>query len=162
MHVEVYTATREDSAVLRNLLELYSYDFSEVTGTDVDDHGLFGYRYLDHYWTEPGRTPLLIRVDARLAGFVLVRGREQEDGAAESSIAEFFVMRKYRRQGVGRTVARAAFDMFPGRWKVAQINENTAGRAFWRAVIAEYTGGVFSEEVSQDGVATIQHFTTPG
>lgn len=161
MRVEVSTASPEDSSVLRNLLELYSYDFSEITGSDVDGHGLFGYRYLDHYWTGPGRTPFLIRVDGQLGGFVLVRVREQEDGGSEASIAEFFVMRKYRRYGVGRAVAQRVFDMFPGPWKIAQLIENVSGRAFWRAVIGEYTGGAFTETTTEDGSATIQRFTVP-
>ncbi len=110
-----------DKPVLRHLIELYLYDFSEFTGEDVGDHGLFGYRYLDHYWTEPDRHPFFIRVGERLAGFVLVRKCPGDDGDSESSIAEFFVMRKYRRRGVGRVAARRVFDMFPGRWEVTAL-----------------------------------------
>lgn len=131
----------EDKPVLRNLVELYMYDFSELSDRDESDHGLFGYRYLDHYWTEPDRHPFLIRVEGKLAGFVLVRSRRRDDAGFESSIAEFFVMRKYRRRGVGRIAARRVFDMFPGRWEVTQLNDNVAARSFWRGVIAGYTGG---------------------
>ena len=35
-------------------MELYRYDFSEFDGADVGSHGEYGYRYLDHYWAEPG------------------------------------------------------------------------------------------------------------
>lgn len=161
MHIEVTRAPIEYAPVLRSLMELYMYDFSEFTGWDVGEHGLFGYRYLDHYWTEPDRIPFLIRVDKKLAGFVLVRIRQRADGDSESSIAEFFVMRKYRRGGVGRIVAGRVFDMFPGWWNVAELNENTAGRTFWRNVIADYTGGSFTETASEDGRRTIQRFSAP-
>jgi predicted acetyltransferase len=159
--VEVTRASMEQKPIIRNLLELYVYDYSEYMGWDVGQHGLFGYKYLDHYWTEPGRVPLLIRANGKLAGFVLVRIRHGDEEGPEASIAEFFVMRRYRRQGVGRIVARRVFDMFPGRWKVAQMQENTTGRDFWRAVIAEYTGGAFTETAGDDSGGTIQRFTTP-
>ncbi len=162
LHVEVTKALVEDSSVLRHLLELYMYDFSEFAGWDVNDHGLFGYKYLDHYWTEPDRIPFLIRVGGKLAGFVLVRIHERDDGGSEASIAEFFVMRKYRRRGIGRTVAWRVFDMFPGRWEVSQLKENASGRAFWRDVIAGYTGGSFTETTSEDSRRTIQRFGAPG
>ena len=61
MLVEVLDAGEEDRPVLRHLLELYRYDFSEFDDADVDAHGEFGYRYLDHYWTDPERRPLLFR-----------------------------------------------------------------------------------------------------
>lgn len=70
--VQVREAAADEKPILRQLLELYEYDFSEFEGTDVGPHGFYGYRYLDHDWTEPDRHPYLIRVDDNLAGFVLV------------------------------------------------------------------------------------------
>ena len=35
--------------------------------------GDYGYRYLDHYWADPGRHPFLFQVDHNWAGFALVR-----------------------------------------------------------------------------------------
>lgn len=159
--IDVSAVSIEDKPVLRNLMELYMHDFSELTGGDVGDHGLFGYRYLDHYWTEPDRHPFLIRVGGKLAGFVLVRSRRRGDGVAESGIAEFFVMRKYRRRGVGRIAARRVFDMFPGRWTVMQLSDNAAAQGFWRNVIADYTGGEFTETLGDDPPTTSQEFTAP-
>lgn len=160
--IHVSAVPIEDKPVLRNLMELYMHDFSELTGGDVGDHGLFGYRYLDHYWTEPDRHPFMIRVGGKLAGFVLVRTRRRGDGVAESSIAEFFVMRKYRRRGVGRIAARRVFAMFPGRWAVMQLSDNTAAQGFWRNVIADYTGGEFTERLGYDPPVISQEFTAPG
>jgi hypothetical protein len=54
--IEVLEATVDDKPVVRRLLELYSHDFSEFTGTDVDAHGRFGYPDLDLYWTNTGAT----------------------------------------------------------------------------------------------------------
>ena len=38
--------------MLRRLIELYRYDFSEFDQADLGPHGDYGYRYLDHYWSE--------------------------------------------------------------------------------------------------------------
>ena len=121
---------------------MYLYDFSEFEGTDLDDHGLFGYRYLDDYWVEEGRVPLIVRLSGRLVGFVLVNKHSytRED---RFCIAEFFIMRKYRRQGIGKEVAHRVFDMFGPLWEIQQIKENTAAQAFWRKVVSEYTDGEY-------------------
>ena len=150
MNVEVRKAALEEKIVLRHLLELYEYDFSELEDRDLDPHGLFGYPWLDHYWTEAGRYPFLVRVEGKLAGFVLVRTLEESELGHTYSVAEFFILRKYRRSGVGSQVAGHIFDMFPGPWSVAQTQSNHAAQAFWRKVISEYTRGNYQERWSND------------
>lgn len=129
MTIEVVTASDTDKSVLRRLVELYLYDLSEFTDADVDQHGEFGYRYLDHYWTEEDRAAFLLRVDGHWAGFALVRPGTPTD------MAEFFIMKKYRRRGIGRQGATEMFKRFPGPWQVRQLLTNPAARSFWRAVI---------------------------
>lgn len=147
MLVEVEPVPLADKEVLRRLMELYIYDYSEYMGWDVDEHGVFGYRYLDHYWTEEDRHPFFLRVDGHVAGFALVRAGTPHD------MAEFFVMRKYRRGGVGTEAARALFMHFPGAWEVRQMQENVGATAFWRTAIPV----PFEEEV-RDG-RPVQLFT---
>lgn len=149
MNLEILPASIEDKPLLQRMMELYQYDFSEFEGTDLDAHGSYGYNYLDHYWTEEGRHPFLLRVDGKLAGFALVN-RHAILPNSEWSMAEFFIMRKYRRQGIGKRVARHIFDQFRGRWEVAQIASNPKAHQFWRKVIEEYAGGKFEEVVLDD------------
>ena len=127
--VEIVQVPYGDKEVLRRLIEFYDYDFSEILGWDVNEHGTFGYRYFDQYWTDPDRYPLFIRVDGRLAGFALVCAGEPND------MAEFFVMRKYRRAGIGTEAARAIFEQFPGLWQVRQEEANVGAISFWRRAI---------------------------
>lgn len=156
MNVQIVEAAIEDKPVLRRLLELYLYDFSQFDGCDVDEHGTFGYPYLDHYWTEAGRHPFLIRVDGKWAGFALVR--QIDDEPPRTEMAEFFIMRRYRGQGVGRQVATDLFDRFPGRWRVGQETGNMPAQAFWRDVIGRYTNGRFEEIQVQDWDGPMQTF----
>ena len=150
MDIAIRPASLSDKPILRNLLELCQHDYSEFDGADADEHGLFGYNYLDNYWTEPGRHPFLVRVSGKLAGFVLVRLLDSADEQPTYSIAEIFILIKYRRRGVGREVAHRIFDMFRGKWSVAQEEGNRPARAFWRKVIVEYTNGDFEEVHRQD------------
>ena len=58
---------------------------------------------------------------------------------------QFFVLKKYRHQGVGRLLAQSVFAALVGRWEVGQMPENRPAQAFWREVISRYTGGRFKE-----------------
>jgi predicted acetyltransferase len=164
MEIDLQPASINDKPVLRNLLELYQYDFSEYENSDVDEHGLYGYRYLDHYWTDPNRYAYLVRVDHALAGFALLRVIHDNPGSPTHSVAEFFVMRKYRRRGVGREVACRLFDLFPGRWRVEEEKDNLPAQAFWHKVIDEYMRGNFEEmrPVNVEWVGLVQLFRTEG
>lgn len=52
MDICLERVTQEQREILARLLELYQYDFSEYDGGDVNPYGLYGYAYLDYYWTE--------------------------------------------------------------------------------------------------------------
>ncbi len=156
-------ASDAERPVLENLFQLYAYDWSELASLDVGRDGRFAAPMLDAYWREGDHHPFLIRVDGRLAGFVLVAARSRLTGAAGVfDMAEFFVMRRYRRQGVGFAAASAAFERFPGRWEIRQRDENAAATAFWGRVVARYTGGKFQQLRCDDAtwVGPVQTFTT--
>lgn len=135
MNIELQIATIEDKPILRHLLQLCLHDYSEFNGKEVNDHGLFDYPYLDHYWTEAGRYPFLVKVEGKLAGFVLVRDLAIDGDEPLWQMAEFFILRKYRRQGIGRSVANQMFDRFKGRWEVTQEEGNLPAREFWAKVV---------------------------
>lgn len=128
-HVRVIGATQGDKPVLRHLLELYQHDLSELDGRDVDGHGLYGYPYLDHYWVDSDRRPFLFDVDGQWAGFALVRLGSPTD------MSEFFVLRRFRRAGVGRDAASQIFRLLPGPWQLRQLRSNPGATTFWRRVI---------------------------
>ena len=131
----------DDKPVLVNLMQLYRYDLSEFRGYELSEHGTFIYRYLDHYWVEPGRHAFFVKVDGRLAGFALAR---EVDG--EYEVAEFFVARRHRRGGVGRQAALLLFARLPGRWSLFHDDANEPAGRFWSQVVAQASGGGFDRE----------------
>jgi predicted acetyltransferase len=145
-------------------MQLYLYDFSAVDDADVDDAGCFRYPYLDSYWNMPERYPFLIRAAGRLVGFTLVnRYSRLHDPFDGHAVAEFFILRKYRRRGVGRSAAMQLFARFPGKWEVASSATNVPAQAFWRSTIDVYTDGRYHEIWLQDARwrGPVQSFTTP-
>lgn len=161
VNITVEAVPIEQKSVLRNLLELYAYDFTEFIPDDVNCYGLYGYKYLDHYWTEEGRHPFIIYIDGNIAGFILIRRYYvSELNDYTYSIAEFFIMKKYRKQGVGRKVAFQIFDMFPGIWEVAEVEENRPAQAFWRKVIHTFTQGKFDEIHKEGWNGPVQRFNS--
>ena len=141
MQIEVLPAATEHEPVLANLLELYAHDFSEFSDLKIGVDGRFGYEPLPLYWRESNRFPFLVRANGDLAGFVLVQQGSQVSGAGEIwDVAEFFVLRGYRRHGVGLRVAHDVWSMFTGSWEVRVTDKNLAGRAFWQRAVSEFTG----------------------
>ena len=68
-------------------------------------------------------------------------------------VAEFFVLRGYRRLGVGRQAAFALWDTVPGQWVVRVAEANRARQWFWTDVVASYAPGAFGEDAprAEDG-----------
>jgi predicted acetyltransferase len=149
--VEVVRVAAREEPVLRQLVDLYAYDFSELIALDVGEDGRFAFGELAPYWTDPSRHAFFVRAGGRLAGFVLVAERSRLTGVAGvNDMADFFVMRRYRRQGVGARAATEIFARFPGAWEIRQRAENVAATAFWRRVVARYTGGQFRDVTWND------------
>ncbi|HZS08218.1 MAG TPA: GNAT family N-acetyltransferase [Blastocatellia bacterium] len=126
---------------MANLLELYAHDFSEFLDLQLGADGRFGYKHLALYWREPNRHPFLIMVNGHPAGFVFVRrGSEISDDQDIWDMAEFFIVRGYRRLGIGMKVAHEVWKMFPGRWEVRVIDRNQRAKEFWGHVIGGFLG----------------------
>jgi len=149
--VAIVAAPIEQRPLFARLMQLYAYDFTESTGDDIGEDGLFRAPSVETCWSDPERHPFLIRAGGACAGFVIVGRRSRlVEGRACGDVAEFFVLRRYRRSGVGARAAALAFDAFPGPWEVRQMGRATAATAFWRKVIERYTGGRFREVVWDD------------
>jgi predicted acetyltransferase len=157
MNVTITKASSENARVLENLMQFYIYDFSEFVDLDVRDDGLFEpYSGLQSYWdNQSEKFPYFINEGDILLGFVLVR-RITEGDKSYFSMAEFFIMRKYRRKGIGRSIAEQVFQLHKGRWEIYQKESNKPAQAFWRNVISKCTGGRFKERT--DNGKRIQEF----
>ena len=131
--------------VIQNLFVTYMRELSDTACLNVREDGTFALApSLATYWDgTAGRHPFLIRADGKLAGFALIRRLTAATFAHD--MGEFFVLRKYRRTGVGRDAACGLFDRFPGNWEVRELPANTPAQALWRKIIGDYTAGDFGD-----------------
>ena len=123
-----------DRLPIQRMLELYQHDLSEIWDQDLDSHGEYGYA-LDRYWDTEGFYAFVATVDGKYAGCALVN-QEVRIGTHGYWMDQFFVLKKYRHQGVGQLLAQSVFGALLGRWEVGQLTENDAAQAFWREVIS--------------------------
>lgn len=156
MNFKLIKALHQQKAIIKNLMQFYMYDFSEFIDLDVQEDGLYEtYKNLGDYWKDENRFPYIIQKDEKYIGFVLVRFIEDAQHTY-FSIAEFFIMKKYRRNGTGKTIAHQIFNLHEGEWEVFQKESNKPAQLFWKKVIDEYTNGRFTERF-EDG-KVIQNF----
>jgi predicted acetyltransferase len=157
----VRQASLDDRLPLYRMLELYQHDLSDIWDQDLDSHGEYGYA-LDHYWQAEGCHPFVATAAGKYAGFALVN-QAVRLGTEGYWMDQFFVLKKYRRCGLGQLLARSVFAALPGRWEVGQMPSNVVAHAFWRKVIGEYTGGMFKEQELLTGwwQGVIQVFESP-
>ena len=149
--VTVRRAEAVDATVLRNMLELYLHDLSEFWPYELNEHGCYGYSSLDYYWREAQYAAYLFLVNGCLAGFALVNN-DVCFSTNERWMAQFFIVKRYRLNGIATEAARQIFDLMPGKWEVGQIPLNRGAQIFWHKTIAHYTNGNFSEEILDNDI----------
>jgi predicted acetyltransferase len=137
--VELTPLRAEDRPTLAHLLQLYLHDFSELLGEPPRGDGRFDVGPLERFGGVAGQHAFLIRCGAGLAGFALLaRGSRVSGDPAVMDVAEFFVVRGVRRQGVGQSAARALFARFPGAWEVRVMLANERALAFWQSCVGGF------------------------
>ena len=131
-----------DKVIIRNLLQLYLYDMTEFEERDrpLNKSGEYNYKYLDHYWAEKDRYPYIFFNGKEIAGFAFVRKVK-----SHYSVAEFFVLRQFRRHGLGLRWATEIIQKHPGEWKIDFLNKNEIAAKFWGEVAAKVAGDNIKE-----------------
>lgn len=152
LELEIHKSTVDQKPIFRNLMQYYKYDSSDYTLEDPNSFGQFDYNYLDHYWTEhgikmEGREAYLVTVNQQLAGFVLVNNFNLRSASKNDTrnIAEFFIMRKWRRLGVGKYAAHEIFNTFKEAGKLNRSGKTSPpivfGKPSSRSIRKENTQG---------------------
>lgn len=153
--LEIMPASLAEKPIVARMVQLYLHDFSELAAIgspygDVDESGAFALTYFDSYWQEADRMALLLRVGGQLAGFALINKWSPTGLGTDRSIAEYFVMRKYRRAGVGRCAAHEIVRRYPGIWEVNVAHYNAPAQEFWQRAVSAVPGYAV-EKIEGDG-----------
>ena len=127
--------------------------FPAFSGNDPSTE--FGEREPDmmaRWFSDDSSYPLLILGDKEPQGFALVSRPTMKKADVDYRMAEFFVVKKARRHGIGREAAELIFNRFDGRWEIVEFMRNQGAVAFWRTIVGHYTHGRFRESVMQGEV----------
>ena len=137
MEIALERVIQEKRSTLFRLLQYSLFEESLTDLGEMNDDALFDYPWFNAYFTEPQREAYFIRAQAskKLLGFAMVR--EHEDG--RHSIAEFMVIPKYRRSGIGSQAAKACFALHHGLWEVKPAYGSESAWLFWQKAIAQMT-----------------------
>ena len=163
MKVEIKRVSEEKKETLANLLEKYNYEFSQYDKRQFDDNGLFGYKYLNNYFTDSDRFAYFIYADNLLAGFALINKYHECERPIDWSIAEFFVSYNFRRQSVATEAVRQIFGIHKGYYHIKYHKKNEASAVLWNSVAKKYSNNSYEicvgDEPFDDGTeATVLFF----
>ena len=155
MDFELIQAKGADAPVLQNLFQLYAHDFTafwagQARG-ELGEDGRFEPYALEGYFLRPAWRAFLVRAGGALAGFALVNDVPHSGLPADRSMAEFFIVRKHRRSGLGRRCAERLFHAAPGVWEVAVARANVRAQSFWRTVIGACAAPGSAAELDLNG-----------
>ncbi|MCL2161877.1 MAG: GNAT family N-acetyltransferase [Betaproteobacteria bacterium] len=136
------------------LSDLYEEEFAPLTGAKRNGNG--------HY---PVSTPInkthigyiIFNANEKIGFIVINIEKEPYD------ICEFFILKKYRNQGLGQRLAFTVFDAHNVNWSVKQLYNAEQARAFWIKVISKYTEDNYTEQLYEDkkwGKVYIQLFSS--
>jgi predicted acetyltransferase len=78
---------------------------------------------------------------------VMLQAKDSASTIPDYHMSEFFVLRPWRRLGIGRNAATLIFNRFAGQWEVTEYLRNANSVRFWRQVINAYTSGHYTERV---------------
>ena len=91
---------------------------------------------------------MCLRDSAELAGFVLVR-RYPSD-LSSYDIEQFFVLRKFKGQGVCKEALAQVVSVFTGKWQIRVLLENSAALYFWKSAVSRIVGDKFRVTKAND------------
>lgn len=161
MEIELIPVTVEEKETLSNLYQFYNYDFSPYTNEDLNDDGTYGVNIDFYEEGDPRWNPYFIVSSGAIVGFLVVLFENLDtDPDPTHVIYDFMILKKYRRNGIGRNAAKQAFGLFNANWKVAQMESNTTAISFWRNVISEYSKNSYTERYREESKKYIQEFST--
>lgn len=135
----------ESDVLLRNLFEHYIHDMAEWFDIDTKADGSYSYD-TSQIWGN-GWHAYVAQVGGSIGGFALIGSAVEWLGdIGAHDMHEFFVIRRFRRSGVGQRMASRLWSQYPGEWLVRVVESNAQAVLFWRSAISKHSRGSYKEE----------------
>lgn len=132
--ITIIDAKPQQEELYRNLVNLQFHDLSEFRNNfDILEDGRF-------VWNFPGcfapdnqyHHPLLILFENKIVGFLIFsdfKGKHQE---VDFQLVEMFVLKMYRRKGIGKNAIEMIFDKYKGKYHLDVAENNIPALKFWK------------------------------
>ena len=154
----VVLADRSYDPVLRNLFEFYLHDLAEWFHFDQLPEGNYTHS-TEPYWGEAHDVYLLYAGKIPIGFGLLGPGDDWLPGTGVKDMDEFFIVRRHRRNGLGREFASDLWHRYPGPWLVRVFQPNLPALPFWRKTISGFSEGKFEEAVVRKNEQLWSYFT---
>ena len=139
MDVDFIEVKIEHKNLLWNLLQKYLYELSDVYGDDIEDDGNYSYDYFENYFNpEENREALIFRYDDKIIGFCMINDHSFNEKSIDYSMAEFSIVQKYRKNGLGKRAISKVLSQRKGKWQIKYSLDNPTAQKFWENVLSDY------------------------
>lgn len=139
MDVDFIEVKIEHKNLLWNLLQKYLYELSDVYGDDIEDDGNYSYDYFENYFNlEENREALIFRYDDKIIGFCMINDHSFNENSINYSMAEFSIVPKYRKNGLGKRAISKVLSQRKGKWQIKYSLDNPTAQKFWENVLSDY------------------------
>ncbi|MFS2225987.1 GNAT family N-acetyltransferase [Pantoea sp. B65] len=144
-------SARNHRDIIENLFTYYVYDLAQSGQWPCGADGRYAYNpaLLDAHWQRDDHWPWLIYCRDELAGFCLLR--RYPANPQRYDIDQFFILRKFTGQGIGKRAFQLAVRTMPGLWQTRVLLENLPALHFWRSAIGSMTRQQYQQQVLPDG-----------
>lgn len=147
----------DDKKGFSDLFQLYLYDLSKYNhNIKVDENGSYPASWIDRDWDLPEFIPLRIEQNINTCGFILLSNKPFSKPGTEWCIQECFILRRFRKKGIGLASIDQLFSNYPGSYSMAVMKDNVPALLFWEKVLdlmgIQYTKEKHNEE-GIDGIS---------
>lgn len=133
--LSIEPATLKDKTPLFRLLQLYFFDSTRWSDEDLQEDGLYECEedgLLSYFNEDGGDRAYILRVNGKLAGFVLVEDIPFQ-GKIISEFADLFVVPKYRRLGLASAATTQIVINSEKPWLFSIFRKDREAMRYWQA-----------------------------
>jgi len=139
--------------IYRNLVNLQFHDLSEFRDNfDILEGGRFVWPFSACFESKNEKHhPLLILYKNKIVGFLIFSVFNGKKTNTEYYLVEMFILRMYRKKGIGKTVIQMIFDEFKGEYHLDIAEKNIAAIKFWEKLITVNSNKIDKKKFVEEG-----------
>jgi predicted acetyltransferase len=147
---QIYAESRSIRVMILLWTECDSILLTKILECSLDPFGSFTSMTCPSFWEQDPNLMAnfdlggyLIYAEQELLGFAMLLGIEKPPVV----IGDFFILRTFRRSGIGSNAAKLVMQTQMGPWEIPFQTDNSGAARFWRRVAESLAPGRWSEEL---------------